>query len=132
MLSLLIYPNTVDISTFQNDQGDKLDVLDATTSNGEYDNPLWNVYNNIGRDELARKATSLAVNIRPWKFLSIAGRFGYDTYDQKGFLFFHPQSFYVTPASGGSIDMYWRKYTGYNHTITATANKTIKKNFNLR
>ncbi len=132
MLSLLVYPNTIDISTFQNDQGDKLDVLDNTTSNGEYDNPLWNVYNNIGRDQLARKASSLSVNLRPWKFLTIAGRFGYDTYDQEGFLFFHPQSFYVTPSSGGSIDMYWRRYKGYNHTITATYNKTIKKNFNVR
>ncbi|MBL7740554.1 MAG: SusC/RagA family TonB-linked outer membrane protein [Chitinophagaceae bacterium] len=133
MLSLLIYPETVNIRNFENDQdGGKLDIFDGSTTNGEYDNPLWNVYNNIGRDKLTRHTYSLGVNINPLKWLSVAGRFGYDMYDQEGFLFFHPQSFYVTPASGGSIDMYWRKYTGYNHTITATAKKQVGKNFNLR
>jgi TonB-linked SusC/RagA family outer membrane protein len=133
MLSLLIYPNTIDITKFENQEtGDKLDVFDNSTTNGEYDNPLWNVFNNFGRDQLDRKTSTLGININPVKWLSLSGRFGYDIYDQKGFLFFHPQSFYVTPASGGSIDMYWRKYTGYNHTITATVKKEIGKNVNLR
>jgi hypothetical protein len=29
-------------------------------------------------------------------------------------------------------DNFWRKYNGYNHTITATAKKTFAKNYNLR
>ncbi len=133
LLSLLIWPATNDIRTFENDQtGDKLDVFEGTSTNGEYDNPLWNVNNNFGKDELSRKTYSLGVNIYPLKWLSLSGRFGYDTYNQEGFLFFHPQSFYVTAASGGSLDNYWRKYEGYNHTITATAKKDIGKNFNLR
>ena len=133
MLSLLIYPNTIDIANFENGEtGDKLDVFDGSTTNGEYDNPLWNVNNNFGRDKLDRKTTTLGVNINPWKWLSLAGRFGYDKYDQEGFLFFHPQSFFVTPASGGSIDMYWRRYTGYNHTLTATVRKDLGKNFTVR
>lgn len=133
MLSLLIYPETVNIRNFENTQdGGKLDIFDGSTTNGEYDNPLWNVYNNIGRDKLTRHSYSLGVNINPLSWLSLAGRFGFDQYNQEGFLFFHPQSFYVTPSSGGSMDIYWRKYTGYNHTVTATAKKQVGKHFNLR
>ncbi|MBL7725485.1 MAG: SusC/RagA family TonB-linked outer membrane protein [Chitinophagaceae bacterium] len=133
LLSLLIWPGTNDIRKYENDlSGDKLDLFDGTSANGEYDNPLWNVNNNFGKDESDRKTYSLGVNINPWKWLTLSGRFGYDTYDQEGFLFFHPQSFYVTASSGGTLDNYWRKYTGYNHTVTATAKKDIGKNFSLR
>jgi TonB-linked SusC/RagA family outer membrane protein len=133
LLSLLIWPNTNDIRKFESDQtGDKLDLFDGTSANGEYDNPLWNVNNNFGRDESDRKTYSLGVNLNPWKWLTISGRFGYDTYDQNGFLFFHPQSFYVTASSGGTLDNYWRKYTGYNHTITGTVKKDLGKNFSVR
>ena len=133
MLSLLIWPSTNDIRDFENTtSGDKTDLFDGVTVNGEYDNPLWNIHNNIGRDQLVRKNSSLGININPWKWLSIAGRFGYDIYDQEGFLFFHPQSFYVTAASGGALDDYWRKYTGYNHTITTTIKKDVGKNFSVR
>lgn len=133
LLSLLIWPNTNDIRSYENDQtGDKLDVFDGTSANGEYDNPLWNVNNNFGRDESDRKTYSLGINLNPWKWLTISGRFGYDTYDQNGFLFFHPQSFYVTASSGGTLDNYWRKYNGYNHTITGTVKKDLTKNLSLR
>jgi len=133
LLSLFIWPSTNDIRKFENDQtGDKNDLFDNTSANGEYDNPLWNVNNNTGRDQLTRKTSSIGINWNPLKWLSFAGRFGYDTYDQNGYLFFHPQSFYVTASSGGTLDNYWRKYTGYNHTITMTAKKQIGKNLNLR
>lgn len=133
LLGLLAWPQTNDIRKFENDQsGDKLDLFESTSANGELDNPLWNVNNNFGKDENTRLTYTLGVNLNPLKWLSIAGRFGYDTYDQKGFMFFHPQSFYVSSSLGGSLDNYWRKYTGYNHTITATAKKDLGKNFSLR
>ncbi len=133
LLGLLIWPETNDIRKFENDQtGDKTDLFDGVSANGEYDNPLWNVYNNFGKDETSRKTYSLGININPFKWLTLSGRFGYDTYDQNGFLFFHPQSFYVSAGTGGTLDNYWRKYKGYNHTITGTVNKKIGKNFGLR
>ncbi len=133
MLSLLIWPSDNDISNYENQvSGDKTDLFEGVTANGEYDNPLWNVHNNKGKDKLSRMNSSLGININPWKWLSLAGRFGYDTYDQEGFLFFHPQSFYVTAASGGAHDIYWRRYTGYNHTVNATINKNVGKNVKLR
>jgi TonB-linked SusC/RagA family outer membrane protein len=133
LLGLLVWPQTNDIRKFENDQlGDKLDLFDNTSANGEYDNPLWNVNNNFGKDENTRITSSLGININPYKWLSLSGRFGYDTYKQNGFTFFHPQSFYVSASLGGSLDNYWRKYSGYNHTITATVKKDLNKNLNLR
>jgi TonB-linked SusC/RagA family outer membrane protein len=136
LLSLLIWPSTNDITKFENDQtGDKLDLFQDgtnTQTNAEYDNPLWNVKNNFGKDELSRKQYTMGINIKPWKWLTVAGRFGYDTYDQNGFLFLNPASFFTTAGRGGELDNYWRKYKGYNHTITATLNKQLTKKINLR
>jgi len=132
LLSLLIWPTTNDISSFESSTGDKLDVFSNLSANGEYDNPLFNVNKNRSRDETIRKTATLGININPYKWLSLAGRFGYDTYDMNGYTFFHPQSFYVSAGSGGTLDNYWRKYTGYNHTITATAKGKLGKNFNYR
>ncbi len=132
LLSLLIWPTTNDIRNFESSTGDKLDLFAATSTNGEYDNPLFNVNKNRARDETDRKTASLGININPYKWLSLAGRFGYDTYDLNGYQFYHPQSFYITAGAGGTLDNYWRKYTGYNHTVTATVKGKMGKNINLR
>jgi TonB-linked SusC/RagA family outer membrane protein len=136
LLSLLIWPATNDIKAFENEStgGDKSDFYDNVETNAEIDNPLWNAKNNRARDETERKTYTLGVNINPFKWLTLSGRFGYDTYDQMGYLFLHPQSNYMNAfgISGGSLDNYWRKFTGYNHTITATIKKQLGKDINLR
>ncbi|MBM3416812.1 MAG: SusC/RagA family TonB-linked outer membrane protein [Bacteroidetes bacterium] len=133
LLSLLIWPNTNDIRNYEDaSTGDKLDLFSGLSANGEYDNPLFNVRKNRSYDETDRKTASLGININPFKWLSISGRFGYDTYDMFGYQFYHPQSFYVTAGSGGTLDNYWRQYEGYNHTITATFKKTFGKHWNFR
>lgn len=133
LLSLLIWPSTNDIRNYEDaSTGDKLDAFSGLTANGEYDNPLFNVKKNRSYDETERKTASLGININPFKWLSLSGRFGYDTYDMFGYMFYHPQSYYLTAGTGGTLDNYWRKYTGYNHTITATFKKSVGKNFNFR
>ncbi|HEX4877783.1 MAG TPA: SusC/RagA family TonB-linked outer membrane protein, partial [Chitinophagaceae bacterium] len=133
LLSLLVWPSTNDVTNYEDaTTGDKLDLYSGTTANGEVDNPLFNVNKNRSYDENERIIGSLGININPFPWLSLSGRFGYDTYDQNGYVFFHPQSFYLTAGQGGQLDNYWRKYTGYNHTITATAKKKLGKNFNTR
>lgn len=133
LLALMIWPNSVDIRNYEDaSTGDKLDVFSGLSANGEYDNPLFNVHKNKSYDETDRKTATLGINLNPFKWLSLSGRFGYDTYDMFGFMFLHPQSYYLTAGTGGSLDNYWRKFTGYNHTITATFKKTIGKNLNLR
>ncbi len=131
LLSLLVWPSTNNIRNFETTTGDKLDLFANLSANGEYDNPFFNTAKNRSYDETDRYTASLGININPVDWLSISGRFGYDTYDMQGYMFYHPQSFYVTAASGGTLDNYWRKYTGYNHTITATARKKVG-NFNFR
>ncbi|MBM3443431.1 MAG: SusC/RagA family TonB-linked outer membrane protein [Bacteroidetes bacterium] len=133
LLSLMIWPSDIDITNFEDPTtGDKLDIFSNTTANGEYDNPLFNVKKNRAYDETERKTYSMGININPFKWLTVSGRFGYDTYDMFGYMFYHPQSYFLSAGQGGSLDNYWRKYSGYNHTITATAKKQLGKDFSLR
>ena len=125
MLSLMIWPNKNNILNFEDPvTGDKLPLF-SSNPNADYDNPFFNVYNNVGKDVTMRATTSLGININPTSWLSVQGRFGYDAYNIDGYTRFHPKSFYVSSAIQGTLDNYWRKYAGYNHTITATAKKKV-------
>ena len=128
LLNLLQYPNTFDVNNSGDNDGNKLPIF-ASNVGGEVDNPLWNVRNNRGRDQTDRLFATLGVNINPTPWLSIMGRFGYDTYKTVGSQNFHPQSLngIVSTALRGGQDNYWRTYKGYNHTINATARKQFGK-----
>lgn len=131
LLSLLIWPTTNDVTSFEDPNGDKVALFNSNP-NADFDNPLFNVKKNRAYDETDRKTYSLGVNFNPFSWLSLTGRFGYDTYDMVGYQFYHPQSWYLSRGVGGTLDNYWRKYIGYNHTITATAKKKIGKDLELR
>jgi TonB-dependent SusC/RagA subfamily outer membrane receptor len=130
LLNLLIWPSNFDVRDYETTDGNKRTLL-ASSANGELDNPFFSVNRNRSRDVTNRYTTALGVNFTPYKWLTFNGRFGYDTYRSTGYTLYHPQSFYVTRGSGGSQDNYYRNYTGYNHTITGTAKKTVGQ-FNLR
>jgi TonB-linked SusC/RagA family outer membrane protein len=132
LLSLYIWPKDNDVSNYQGPNGNKL-ALYATDGNTETDNPLFTSLKNRSQDKTNRYVATLGVNIYPTSWLNIAGRFGYDAYTTTGFLFIHPGSNLNGQgrAVGGSLDNYWRKYSGYNHTITATARTTVGS-FGLR
>ncbi len=126
LLSLYAWPSFNDISTFADANGDKTSIF-STDPYSELDNPLYSVYRNHSQDKTQRYIFSGGININPWKWLSIAGRFGYDTYDQTGYTLYHPLSNLSNRTALGSLDNYFLKYTGYNHTITATATKKVGK-----
>jgi TonB-linked SusC/RagA family outer membrane protein len=130
MLSLLIWPNQTSILNYEDPSGAKLPVFNSNP-NADYDNPLWNVKNNRSKDVTERYTGTLGINIRPWEWLTVSGRFGLDTYNSEGWTIYHPASYYLSRALNGAQDNYWRKYIGYNHTITATARKKVGK-FNFR
>lgn len=131
LTTLMRWPTNVDIKDAYNSDGTKKEIFTAGDANEEYDNPLWNVQNNRSYDKLNKQNFTLAININPLSWLTLAGRFGYETFKNDGWTFYHPETFLLTKATRGSQDNYYRKYVGYNHTITATAKKSLGK-FNGR
>src|SRR5690606_27103491 len=124
MISMLVWPNTNDIRNYKDAQGNKIEMFDeGGTPNGEYDNPLWNVKYNKNGDKTERMTATLGININPFDWLTVSGRFGYDKYNVEGYLRYHPLSYYITAQTGGLQDNFWRRVNNYNHTITATARK---------
>jgi len=131
LISLLSWPRTDDIRNYEDLNGDKTGLF-SSIPNTDLDNPLFNVRKNRSADVNNRHIISMGVNINPFSWLSLSGRFGYDTYKTDGYMFYHPQSYYLSRATGGTLDNYWRKYNGYNHTITATGRKKIGDDLELK
>ncbi|MBN8685469.1 MAG: SusC/RagA family TonB-linked outer membrane protein [Chitinophagales bacterium] len=130
MLSLLAWPSTDDIRIFSDPNGEKLSLFN-TDPNQDFDSPLFNVNFNKNREKTERYTANLSLNIYPFKWLTLSGRFGYETYNTEGYLQYHPDSYFITAATKGLQDNFWRKYFAYNHTLTATARKSLGK-FNFR
>lgn len=126
LLGLYYWPVNNDITSYQDADGNKINIF-QTDPTAEIDNPLYNTLRNKSHDETVRMITSGGVNFNPFKWLSIAGRFGYDTYQSEGYTFYHPLSSLTSRTQRGALDNYWRKYYGYNHTITATFKKDFGK-----
>ena len=124
LLDLYSWPANNDILNYQDANGGKLTLFN-TNYNSDFDNPIWSAKNNVSGDKTQRYVATLGVDINPFPWLSLAGRFGYDTYKTDGYLFTHPQSFVLTAATNGTLDNYYRTYKGYNHTITGTVKKDI-------
>lgn len=130
LLNLLRWPIDQDLKNFEDANGNKL-LINASDPLFELDNPMWNAKYNNAIDVTDRYTYTLGVNINPAKWVSLQGRFGYDTYKTDGSRMIHPQSFITTATQGGQLDNYYRRYKGYNHTINATFKKSVGK-FNSR
>lgn len=126
LLSLYVWPVNNDIKNFTDADGNKTSIF-STDPFAELDNPLYSVKRNHSQDKLKRYIFSGGVNITPFKWLTLSGRFGYDTYKQTGYTFYHPLSQFTSRSQLGALDNYWRNYKGYNHTITATATRKMGK-----
>jgi TonB-linked SusC/RagA family outer membrane protein len=122
MVQLYEWPANNDVRNYQDAKGSKLLTFN-TNRNADFDNPLWSSKNVRSGDEMERIVSTLGIDITPFSWLTIAGRFGYDTYKNDGYVFIHPESYQLATAIGGSLDNYYRKYRGYNHTITATGKR---------
>ncbi|MEI9810548.1 MAG: SusC/RagA family TonB-linked outer membrane protein [Bacteroidota bacterium] len=126
LLGLYVWPKNNDIRSFEDVNGTKTSVF-SSDPYSEIDNPLYGVKRNHSYDRTERYIFSGGINITPFSWLSINGRFGYDTYKSSGYTFYHPLSYLTTKAQLGALDNYWREYKGYNHTITATVQKKVGK-----
>ncbi|MGC4104690.1 SusC/RagA family TonB-linked outer membrane protein [Ferruginibacter sp.] len=131
MVELYEWPANFDVRNYEDATGHKQFTFNQTNRNSDFDNPLWSAKYNRSGDKLSRLVSTLGIDVNPFPWLSLAGRFGYDYYKNDGYVFIHPESYILTAATGGSLDNYYRKYYGYNHTITATAKKKFG-DFNTR
>jgi len=119
LLNLMVWPVDNDINNYIDENANKIKF-----GNNEYDNPVFNTVFNRSSDANDRFIATLGVNINPTPWLTVAGRFGYDTYKSSGFSLIDTASS-LALSTKGSQDNYYRNYYGYNHTVTATAKKTI-------
>ncbi|RYE22313.1 MAG: SusC/RagA family TonB-linked outer membrane protein [Sphingobacteriales bacterium] len=126
LIALLAWPANNDIRNYEDDNGLKLPLFSANP-NADFDNPLWSVYKNRSRDVTERVFASMGIDIKPTDWLTIAGRFGYDTYSQDGYSKYDSMSFVLTRAQKGQLTNYYRDYYAYNHTINATFSKKFGK-----
>jgi TonB-linked SusC/RagA family outer membrane protein len=126
LLSLYSWPVDNDVRNYIDANGNKK-TLYLADYNSETDNPFYNAYYDHSQDKTSRYIGTLGVDLTPFKWLSVNGRFGYDHYNTTGYTLFDPQSSQYSKATGGYLDNYWKKYDGYNHTITATARKSMGK-----
>lgn len=124
LLNLLRWPLELDLKNIEDQNGNKL-LTYASDPLLEIDNPLWNAKYVNTIDKTDRYTYTLGININPAKWVSLQGRFGYDTYKTDGSRLVHPQSFLTTAVQGGQLDNYYRRYKGYNHTINATFKKSL-------
>jgi TonB-linked SusC/RagA family outer membrane protein len=126
LMSLMAWPDDDNAKNWISADGFKKPLFN-TNPNGELDNPYFNVYKNRSKDELTRSIATLAINYNPTKWLSINGRVGYDTYSQNGYTKWDSASYFLSRSQKGAQENYYRKYYGYNHTVTATAKKSFGK-----
>ncbi|MCX8481564.1 MAG: hypothetical protein ORN58_06570 [Sediminibacterium sp.] len=73
-----------------------------------------------------RQITTLGINIRPTNWLTLSGFFGYDNYRQTNYTRYDSASIFILRSQRGYMDYYLRNYYGYNHTLTATFQKSVK------
>ena len=126
MLNLLTWPAYENVANYIGRDGLK-DPIFTENPNGEVDNPFYSVYKNPGEDKNKRLIGTLGVNFKPFKWLAVNGRFGYDTYRTEGYQLYDSMSFYLTRAQKGLQRNYYQNYYGYNHFISATGNKDFGK-----
>lgn len=126
MLNLLSWPVDDNAKIWSTTDGLKKPLF-ATSPNTELDNPYFNLYRNRSHDEITRTIATISVNYNPTKWLQVNGRMGYDTYSQQGYTKWDSASYFLARAQKGAQENYYRNYYGYNHTVTATAKKSIDK-----
>ncbi|MDE3236333.1 MAG: SusC/RagA family TonB-linked outer membrane protein [Bacteroidota bacterium] len=123
LLDLYAWPVDNDARNYLDANGQRKGAYLTSPTGEGVDNPLFNANFNHSQDKTSRWIATMGVNVNLRSWLTLNGRFGYDTYNTVGYLFYHPESAVLSLSTRGSLDNYWRNYYGYNHTITLTANK---------
>lgn len=87
-INALSWPTNDDVRNYLNPDGTRRTLLPATTSTADasidFDNPLWDVNNNISRDRTNRMIANFDLNYDAAKWLNFQGLFGVDYYTTQG------------------------------------------------
>jgi ferric enterobactin receptor len=127
LLNLLNYPKDLDIRDFQNANGTrKLYRSNSTSLTAEFDNPLWDVYKNPGKDKTDRLATSITINANPVKWLNLSNTTGLDVYSQGGDFLVNPQSRFGV-STAGVLSVYEQNTKNFSNVFRGTVKRKIGK-----
>lgn len=85
----LIWPITSDIRNWQNENGERVNLLDQDDT---FDNPFFDVNKNGTSDNTKRILLNGSISYDVTEWFNITGRVGYDEYTSNGLTFFDPLS----------------------------------------
>jgi ferric enterobactin receptor len=122
LLTLLTWPTTSDVRSFQKPDGSKIPLRNITNYSLEYDNPLWDVYKNPGMDKVDRLTGNLNLSYDVTSWLNLGAVTGIDYYTQYGTLAVHPLSRFGV-AGNGFYSLYQQTTRNFSNTLKATATK---------
>ena len=127
LLNLLNFPSDLDITDYQNPNGTrKLYRTTSTTLGAEFDNPLWDVNKNRGEDKTDRLASTITLNLNPYKWLNFTNITGLDVYSQTGDFIFNPNS-RLGFSTNGVYSVYEQNTKNFNNIFRGTVKKTFGK-----
>lgn len=140
-INALSWPTNDDVRNYLNPDGSRRTLLPATTSVADasidFDNPLWDVNNNISRDKTNRVIANFDLNYDATKWLNFQGLFGVDYYTTQGnnLVSQYSNSYQnaisssFQPASGLSKGGIIDNYDDNNLLLNGSLFATVKKNF---
>jgi ferric enterobactin receptor len=127
LLNLLNFPKDVDVTDYQNPNGTrKLYRTTSTALTSEFDNPLWDVYKNPGKEKVDRIFTAITLNANPYTWLNFSNTTGFDVYSQTGNYLTHPQSRFGF-STNGVLSVYEQNTKNFTNTFKTTLKKKIGK-----
>ncbi len=125
LLNLLNFPQDLDVRDYRNTDGSRKLFRSAGTGlNAEFDNPFWDVNNNVAQDKVDRFTGNFNLNYDPFKWLNLSTITGIDVYSQTGNLIIHPQSRYGF-ATNGFYSIYQQNTKNINNVFKGTLKKTF-------
>ena len=127
LLNLLNFPSDIDMRDYQNPNGTrKLYRSTSSTLGAEFDNPLWDVNKNRGQDKVDRLASTITLNLNPYKWLNFTDIAGLDVYSQTGDFMFNPNS-RLGFSTNGVYSVYEQNTKNFNNIFRGTVKKTFGK-----
>ncbi len=120
--NLYSWPFYDDVTNYLNSDGTRRRLQ---TSASEFDNPFFNIYKNVNRDQTRRTLVNLSLTYSPLSWLQIIARGGSDSYNTYGNVFTNPET-NAGLLNKGSVENYNEVSRLLNGNFIVNAKKTWK------